>query len=1408
MLKNMQFVGSGGKMDWGVAGLSGEPYCDFGAYNFNAKSSKITVEGATLNYPTKTDKPVQGIFEFDSKKRVAGAENNYPRFKSFGSDIVIKGLGENISYHGGFSMSGKRVYSSSIDEGIAYIEIKHAGVTRIKSHSNRFEMGDSLIHADVSTIVLFQGTDSISHPGTIFTFNKSKEILRLKKQPSFRQAPFIDTYHKIEIVADALTWNLNNPRIDFDIVNAKDQIAATFESEEFFSADKYASLQAMYRFHPLQMLFGYYEKVKVDQFYAGDVAAANKQDVGTVKGSMVSLMKAGFIDYNIRTGLITMRPKAKHYVISRRGKKDYDNITFISKSPGGSNATLDLTNNELTVRGVDKVYISDSLSVFFEPEGREIKIMKNRDFKFNGKINTQAFQFIGKEFQFVYDSFLVHLPTIDAIRMAVAVKAKASKSKEKAAAKEDKVRVLGNELTSSSGTLYIDKPNNKSGRKRYDQYPIFDAKKGATVVFNKPNIAQGAYDTTMQFKIPPFKLDSLSSHDPKNIGFDGEFVSGGIFPPFKEKLVVMPDYSLGFEHKVPKDGFQLYEGKAKYFNKVTLNNQGLRGDGEIQYFNTTLYSKDFFFLKDSVFTVGTKCITKEGPHPDATPEAKYPEMAVEKYKLKWIPRADQMFISDTKDPITFYNKTATLQGTANVTSRGMFGEGILLTRGSETESRQFHFEKVAFSAKESIFKINSDNPAKPALLCKNVKLSFDLEKAEAHFNPEVIGEASNEFPFVQYKSSLDNGVWDLKKKIVTMKMPDGGDINKSYFYTTRLEQDSLVFNATEGIYDIPKQSLNIKGIPVIKVADGLIYPDKNEVVVEENAVIQTLKNAKITLDTLEKFHHLFDGLVDIKSKNRFEGMATYQFVNLGGDTLSIKFQEFQYLQGEKKKDGAHTVAQGLIKEEDSLVIGPKVLYKGKVTMYANKKNLYYDGYLKLDLKGELQYSQWLKYKNDGDTNVVINLEKPTADNGNPLTSGLHFGKSDFDLYTTFISEKKLPTDDNIFVTTGMLNYDAANNEFTVATKEKIANNNFKGSLLSYNDSKSTIKFQSKFNFIDANKNLELIAVGSGKGTLKTHEYSFNTLIAFDPKMHKSITEAYAKNLKMIGQLIPDTSSALVMETREKNLPYKISEFVGNSGVEKYMSRKFAAYTPLATLSKDLAQGFVFSDVDLRWSQQHKAYYSVGPIFVANVLKEDVGKSMNGFIEIKKLANGDAINIYLEPTPEAWYFITYEENRMATITSNPDLNQVVQKRSKGEMPDRSKFFFVLGEENEKRHFLNTFKENYLGIKPTIEQLEPEPEENDGIPAPSNAKKKSDEIKDEAPKEDVSDGAPEPVEEETYETPKPVNKKRSKKYQNNTGFDDNIGKEDEESEGNAPKEQNVDDKKKAKKDRDKMKLLMGN
>ena len=154
------------------------------------------------------------------------------------------------------------------------------------------------------------------------------------------------------------------------------------------------------------------------------------------------------------------------------------------------------------------------------------------------------------------------------------------------------------------------------------------------------------------------------------------------------------------------------------------------------------------------------------------------------------------------------------------------------------------------------------------------------------------GVAAIAFPFAQFKTSIPKMRWDLNAQKITMSKDPDVPLENSYFYTTRKDLDSLNFNAESAEYDLKTQELKVRGIPYIIVADAKITPENNEVLILENAKIGTLKNTTIILDTLNGYHRLTEGVVDIISRKEFTGYATYQYVNFLKDTFAIKMTDF------------------------------------------------------------------------------------------------------------------------------------------------------------------------------------------------------------------------------------------------------------------------------------------------------------------------------------------------------------------------------------------------------------------------------------------------------------------------------------------------------------------------------------
>ena len=254
-----------------------------------------------------------------------------------------------------------------------------------------------------------------------------------------------------------------------------------------------------------------------------------------------------------------------------------------SKINNGSNAYIQLDSGKLKVRGVSRFYFTTDFKVYSEPDDSTITFLKGRNLEFDGMIHAGIFQYKGVGHQFDYDQFIVNMPQIDSMRLIVFVRDSTDTEAE------DQTTTLRNEFTETSGTLYINSSNNKSGVKKDDKYPLFNSDSNAIVYFDGKEILNGAYDKSVKFILIPFEVDSLEQKDGKNIHFDGTFDSGGIFPTFPETLHVQEDESLGFIHQIPAEGYNLYGKEAKTYEEIRLSNKGIRGYGQIDFLTTTIY---------------------------------------------------------------------------------------------------------------------------------------------------------------------------------------------------------------------------------------------------------------------------------------------------------------------------------------------------------------------------------------------------------------------------------------------------------------------------------------------------------------------------------------------------------------------------------------------------------------------------------------------------------------------------------------------------------------------------------------------------------------------------------------------------------------------------------------------------
>ena len=1312
-----RFIATGGQFVWSIK--TNPVTAKLTGFDFDMTKPEFTAQSATLIYPAVLEAPVKGALSYKSVRRKPGTtDNGYPRFISLTNDARIKNLGDNIKYRGGISMAGSKVLSAALDGSLSNLTVSLDGKPKFKAASRAYVLGDSLITASRAAVTIYEGAkDSVTHPGIQLKYSKIKQQLKLSREEGlYKNTPYSDSYHQMEIRTQALTWNLRQPTVDFEVLSSKNQQSADFESKEFFTNNRYQQLKSINRLHPLQMLVGYSQTHgDVKTINVSTLAADLQTSEPNMRSAMSGLTRDGYVSWTPQTGEVTILPKGFHYVASARDKKDYDHIAIKSLSGTGRNATLNLNTNELLVRGVDRFNFSDdSATVFVRPDSAIIRIQKNRNIDFSGTVVASAMRFKGREFKFNYDGFYVDMAKIDSI----VIRSEAKDAKGKPTGKKADF-ALTNKGKVSTGRLYLNDPKNKSGRKKKAQYPSFDSKSGANVFFGNQNVLGGAYDSTMVFDIPPFKLDSLNGISKAASGFDGTFRSGGIIPDIKTKLTVQEDGSLGFVYDVPKDGFPLYKGRGRVFNKVKMNGKGLQADGTVTYQSGTFTSDGFVLYRDSVVAVGkTGAIAAS-----KTATADIPKMSLPTgYLMNWNVRQDSMYLSTPRtgeairlysslDPKTKAVTAYNFKGTALLTPKNAGGDGRLDGPQTFIKSPEFTFKNDGYSGRKASLSVKSAEVNKPALSANDVAFDYNLQKGYADFRREEGSKASIDLPYSKFKTTLSGGRWDFKKKQVKLRVAAGGDSTKSYFYSTNPDQQGLKFKAVTAVYDLAKYRMQVGGVPYIAAADAWVYPDSGKVSIGANGRLQRFRNASVVLDSLAKFHRLAKGSIEVLSKVAFTGTAEYTF-KTARDSVALRFSNFgpdqsgmltgadkgkKSLLGRKKESdlsdviapGAATVATAVVSSTSKFQLTPRIGYRGNVQLNSQRRGFAFDGQVQLQFGKDRASAEWIALKDSIDPkNFSLNLQDIKTDDGTPLVTGLFLSDQSNKIYPLYAAALPSNTDVALFKVDGKLRYDDRKGVYSISRNDLSEVNAYEGSVLTYTDATSALSFRGPLSFINSGKDYKMVASGVGTANPDSARYSVDALLGIDFNMPPKAIEVMGTELARV------TKGSAEAQDGSTNELYKLGQFIGDKGVESYAARRGVA-DPLIRLSPKLAHTIVLSNVNLRWNEKKRAWYSVGQIGLAGVGKQSLNAMIDGYVEIRRENSTDVVEVYLEPEPQTWYYLKYANNLVLAKSSSESFDGEIGAKAKGDYQTATSFGVYLGDFPDVDAFRAHFQKDYLG-----------------------------------------------------------------------------------------------------------------
>ncbi|MDX5320423.1 MAG: hypothetical protein LPK49_05160, partial [Bacteroidota bacterium] len=330
-------------------------------------------------------------------------------------DLDISKFAEDVKYSGGFSQQGSKVVAYGDGSQMATFTFQYKNKPFIILSGREFVVTDDRIVTDKAALEINLDTGSVYHPQVIFNYVKSdKKVLCSRGDVGVSQAPFTDTYHRLELKADKMEWILGQPKIDFRTI-LKDGSVLLY-SENYFKEFDYEKIQGMQAENPLAKIKQFCETTGKRKFHLSEYVEWRRSRTELVRFQIVQLTDKGYLMLDSKTDTIQVNEKLFNAVNAHMGRTDYDVIFFESIIEKRANATIDLESYSMQLEGVGRFFFSDSQYVYVIPDEQQVTVLRDRELVFDGKVRAGRFEFFGKRFRFNYKSFTVDMDDIDSLR--------------------------------------------------------------------------------------------------------------------------------------------------------------------------------------------------------------------------------------------------------------------------------------------------------------------------------------------------------------------------------------------------------------------------------------------------------------------------------------------------------------------------------------------------------------------------------------------------------------------------------------------------------------------------------------------------------------------------------------------------------------------------------------------------------------------------------------------------------------------------------------------------------------------------------------------------------------------------------------------------------------------------------
>jgi hypothetical protein len=1283
-----QFRGTRGTVTWEKAGYPKDyAFAQLDDYTINTTKNSFTADSAKLTHKNYFSQPVLGTLNDQASSFGSREKSIFPRFETYTKNFKIDNVYKDVGYEGGLAFEGANVKGLGDNANPAKVTLYRNKKPFIKISSKEFVFSGSGLTGQETSATIYLESDSIFHTNLGFSFNSgARQVNLFRTNNPVSGSPYYDTFHKLDMYFESLSWDMNSSKIIISRPRGAALGQALFQSVSFFNSDYFLSLMNLDEYHPLTRLKQFSEWFYSQTFPVSEFAKWLNKPENLVIGMCIDMANKGFVFYDAANNEVTLKPKINDYIDAYVGKIDYDVISIYSETKAPvDNAILDLNDYGLTVNGVSNIFLSDSQKVAVYPYNKQLTVIRNRSFKFDGVVEAGLFTIYGHNFQFSYDTFKIRLGTIDSIKVAV-------ETDKRDAYGNPIIQTVSSLIQLSTGELYIDDPKNKSGLRSLTQYPIINSTTWSYIFYDRiPGLRDVYKKKDFYFKVDPFAFENIDHYTYEDFSLSGEFYAGNILKPMKQYLTVQENNSLGFKMNIPPDGIDVYDGKGKFYDFLQMSDKGLTGRGTLKHLTSTTQSDDYKFFPDSLLTqANTFNIQNDG-------SGRYPELKSEDVKIKWLPWQDEWYAYNAQGKnFEMFDNGTLLNGGLKLSTADLSGEGIINTSTSRINSNQFTFNSNSIRADTADYNLKSASTSGYAFVAENANtdINFKTEISRFHLNTD---SSVVKFPEIQYICTMTDFEYNMQTRILNMEQrgkntdkalisPDKllaikhDQLDKPTFFATNSLRDTISFTSLKARYNVDKEFIEAEDISYIPIADALIQPENGKITINRRAKIDRLSNAYVAVNNRYLLH---GANIDIESTKRYSGSGIYDYVDESREVMPISFPEITV-------DTLTTSARGFIPPEQKFMLSPAFTFSGDVFLSAKADQLMFTGAAGIVNDCSKIKSYNVKFKSYIDpNNVMIPVsEKPRDSNDNLLYTGSYINLESASIYPAFLSQQGAWTDVGIVNASGYLYYNKAKGNYQISSAEKMIDPSLNGNMVSLNRSLCTLSGEGSLNL---GANFDLVKMSSAGNVVQTGDsgkVDLKAILAINFYFSDDALKIMSDDIRLIPSLKTVSMNSDFLNKGMKDLL--------GTGVADQLKTETDLFGVSRNLPKEFNFELLLNEVNLRWNESTSSFRSSGKIGLGFILNQPINVYLDGYIEIQRRRSGDMIDIYLKANESTWYYFSYFRGVMMAQSSNSNFNTLISslKLKERRHPDSSvrvPYTYMIAVEDRLSRFLRRMRE---------------------------------------------------------------------------------------------------------------------